>query len=67
MEDKKCCESYGKKIGVILIPETPFEKGMSISTWQEKRAENAQEILDNIKEKVENGNAIVIKSKNPTD
>jgi len=37
------CE-VGKKslsMGFVLIPETPFEEGMSISTWQEKKNENA--------------------------
>jgi len=56
-----CKFTDNKFLGVILIKETPFEKGMSISTHQEKRAENAMKVLGNLKEEVKSGNVIIIK------
>lgn len=61
MKNKKCCSSYGKIVAILLVPETPFEDHMSLSTWQDKRSENAIKILDNLKENVENGTAVIIK------
>lgn len=56
-----CNISENKILGVVLIPETPFENNMSVSSHQEKRAENAKKALSNFKENVKNGSIIVIK------
>lgn len=59
---KDCNLRKGEVICTVLIPETPFEDWMSLSTWNEKRAENARKILYNLQENVDNGIAIIIKN-----
>lgn len=59
--EENCNKKESKVLAILFVPETPFEKGISIYTHQQKRNENAQKILDNLKENVENGTAIIIK------
>jgi len=63
---EKCKCDHGKFLGILLVPDTPFEKGMSISTWEDKRAENTRLIIENIQENVNNGTAIIIPNETKT-
>ena len=61
MKNTNCCADYGKLLGVFLMEDVKFEKGMSISSHLEKRAEKAKELLSDVKSNLENGKIIVIK------